>query len=326
MLLLLAAIVHGHTVERLHMVFGASFIPHPEKAAKGGEDAYFFNDALGIFGVSDGVGGSASPTVDPGEYSREMLRRCHKVQSEGDRPSTLPACVRAAAEEQIELGGSATLLLGKLEQRRSDAQYEYSLRLLNLGDSGALVLRPAFRTFRKGKVLWPRVLLRTADQQHYFNCPFQTSAEDFETAGERADQVSTEVRDGDILVAATDGVLDNLYDKNLQVAVARCLPGLRATDPKEAQAAVDELAKVIAKEANAVGLREGEPFRTPFMDHAADEGYRFVGGKLDDVAVVCAVVRCGEQPPPRIGNNFLGAEGVVVPTTAAMAKEAAPTE
>lgn len=34
----------------LHVVFGAHNIPHPEKAGKGGEDAFFFDDRLGIFG------------------------------------------------------------------------------------------------------------------------------------------------------------------------------------------------------------------------------------------------------------------------------------
>ena len=31
---------------------------------------------------------------------------------------------------------------------------------------------------------------------------------------------------------------------------------------------------------------------------------RYPGGKLDDVAVVCGVVRSGERPPPREGHNF----------------------
>ena len=59
----------------LHVMFGGAAIPHPDKLQKGGEDAFFFNDGESSFGVADGVGGSASETVDPGRFSREMLRR-----------------------------------------------------------------------------------------------------------------------------------------------------------------------------------------------------------------------------------------------------------
>ena len=37
-----------------------------------------------------------------------------------------------------------------------------------------------------------------------------------------------------------------------------------------------------------------------FEEAAAREGYRFAGGKLDDVAVVCGVVRPGAQPAERV--------------------------
>ena len=43
-------------------------IPHPDKAYRGGEDAYFANNQLLI--VADGVGGWADYGVDPGFYSR----------------------------------------------------------------------------------------------------------------------------------------------------------------------------------------------------------------------------------------------------------------
>ena len=37
----------------------------PSKAAKGGEDAFFCDEAKGTFGVADGVGGSASAFARP---------------------------------------------------------------------------------------------------------------------------------------------------------------------------------------------------------------------------------------------------------------------
>jgi hypothetical protein len=100
---------------QLHIVFGAAGIPHPEKADRGGEDAYFADDAHGAFGVADGVGGSASATVDPGLFSREMLRRCHEaLRSSGDERPPLTHALQAAAAQKLTLGGSSTLLVGQV--------------------------------------------------------------------------------------------------------------------------------------------------------------------------------------------------------------------
>jgi len=317
MMLLVLLGVRSHVVaDRLHVVFGAAAIPHPAKVQKGGEDAFFFDDRQGMFGVADGVGGSASAGVDPGAFSREMLQRCHAVAS-----GSLVDTLRLAADRRLVAGGSSTLLLGQLDASSDPTGSTRTLRLLNLGDSGAMILRPAWRNFRRGgKQLWPRVVLRTQDQQHFFNCPYQADAETFDGVGRQADTLSADVQDGDVFIAATDGVLDNLFDPALQTLVARSLPGLREKDPVAAQTAVDALAKAIAEQANAAGLREDDPeLRTPFMVAAAQEGLQFAGGKLDDVAVVCGVVRCGEAPPPRVGHNFGSGEqgdmrGVVVST------------
>lgn len=330
----------------LHLVFGAASIPHPEKAAKGGEDAFFCDDATGAFGVADGVGGSARDGVDPGQFSRELLRVCRaavldgwasddgteaRPAAEGGAGLPLPRALSTAAAQPITLGGSSTLLLGQLQPRTN------ILRVLNLGDSGAMLLRPSSRRFRAGNFMWPRVALRTHDQTHYFNCPYQVAAEDFAQVPARVDELCAVVRAGDVLVAATDGVLDNLFDEALQMEVARSLPELRATDPAAVQAAVDALAQSIARAAHETGKREDEEgLHTPFEVAASKEGYEFLGGKLDDVAVVCAVVReaaaANQCPPPRSLDNFGDApssegaahgEGVVTPTKSGASSDTA---
>ncbi len=45
-------------------------IPHPEKAHKGGEDAYYVSS--NILAVADGVGGWADQGIDPGLYSKKL--------------------------------------------------------------------------------------------------------------------------------------------------------------------------------------------------------------------------------------------------------------
>ena len=47
-------------------------IPHPEKVAKGGEDACYSNES--IIAVADGVGGWADHGVDPGLYSKKLCK------------------------------------------------------------------------------------------------------------------------------------------------------------------------------------------------------------------------------------------------------------
>lgn len=285
----------------LHLVFGSHTIPHPEKASTGGEDAFFADDASGTFGVADGVGGSARDGVDPGLFSREMLRHCRRSLSSDAAPGSaapLRRALGAAAVGVGGLGGSSTVLLGQLSA-------DHSLRLLNLGDSGAMLLRPSRRRFPSGTFLWPRVVLRTFDQTHYFNCPYQVAADDFARAADAADELCVRARDGDVLVAATDGVLDNLFDAAIQVQVAQRAAELRDPRAASAQRAVDALAAALAEEASAAGHREDDKeLRTPFSEAALQEGYRFDGGKLDDVAVVCAVVRQGERPPARRMDNF----------------------
>jgi len=242
------------------------------------------------------------------------VQRCHCVIAAdcGDDAAvpTLPQVLTTASEKPLSLGGSCTLLLGQLDVQTR------CLRVFNYGDSGAILFRPEVRKFRAGKLLWPRIVLRSSDQTHFFNCPYQVSSDNFGAAViERADELSAVVRDGDIVLAATDGVLDNLYDSALQAAVLRALPLLRTSDAAVVQSGVDMLAEEIAAQAHAIGLREDEEgLRTPFMEAAAKEGFRFSGGKLDDVAVVCGLVRTGQRPPTaRLGPNF-ASKGVVQPT------------
>lgn len=301
---MLALLVLPGRAGALHIVFGAHNIPHPAKVSRGGEDAFFFDDRLGIFGIADGVGGSR--TGDPGAFSREILRRCHTTASmpDGSGMPMMTEALRIASKAPIALGGSTTLLLGQLEAGTNN------LRLLNLGDSGAMLLRPSLRSFgddESYKVLFPRTVLRSHDQSHFFNCPYQANARNFEGVTEELDELSTPVREGDVVIAATDGVLDNLFDRELQACVSEHLHVLMGDDAGAAQQSISLLAKSIAERAAAIGLRKGDAgISTPFMQAAAEEGYDFRGGKLDDVALVCGVVRRGEPPGLRFVHNFNG--------------------
>jgi protein phosphatase PTC7 len=111
-----------------------------------------------------------------------------------------------------------------------------------------------------------------------------------------------------VLIAASDGVLDNLFDMELQACVSEQLKVLTGADPVAAQDALSCLADSIAERACAVGLRKNDPaLNTPWKQESKKEGRVAQGGKLDDVAIVCGVVREGERPLGlRVSHNFDG--------------------
>lgn len=73
----------------------------------------------------------------------------------------------------------------------------------NIGDSGFIVVREG------------QIIHRSEEQQHYFNTPFQLSLPPpgqnvLSDSPESADTLSFPVRNGDVILAATDGVFDNV--------------------------------------------------------------------------------------------------------------------
>merc|ERR1719382_2131572 len=107
---------------------------------------------------------------------------------------------------------------------------------------------------------------------------------------EAPDYVRVSVRSGDLLVAATDGVFDNLFDHQVQAIVARHLGGAwrtRASVVPQLQG----LATSIVKQAQRIGLQEDQKeVITPFALAAHSEGLPFRGGKLDDTTAVVGLV------------------------------------
>jgi len=278
----------------LRLAFAAACLPHPDKVKRGGEDGYFACSASRSFGVADGVGGWADNGVDPGEFARQLLRHSHKGirKSPSDSESDLQKALLDAAtklyDEQIQ--GGSTALLGQL--------CGTTLTILNLGDSGAMLLRPALRRppGADHHVLFPRVVFRSSDQTHYFNCPYQYGSSS--PPSEVPDIVRIRVRHGDLVIAATDGVFDNMFDHQVQALVANHLAMPWGTG-KEVAPHLADLAMGIAKQAQRIGLAEDDKDAiTPFALAAYSEGLSFRGGKLDDTTVVIGLVTNKENAPP----------------------------
>mmetsp|Transcript_56736 Transcript_56736/g.99207 ORF Transcript_56736/g.99207 Transcript_56736/m.99207 type:complete len:354 (+) Transcript_56736:50-1111(+) len=275
----------------LRLDFAAACLPHPDKVKRGGEDGYFACPSSSSFGIADGVGGWACTGVDPGAFARHLLRFAYEGiirtprGTEADLQQALWTSSARLTETQTQ--GGSTALLGQLNKD--------TISILNLGDSGVILLRPALRTppGSDQPLLFPRVVFRSSDQTHYFNCPYQLGSSS--APAEVPDLIHVRVRIGDLVIAATDGVFDNLFDHQVQAIVARHLGNAWRRGDK-VQPHLQGLAASIAKQAQRIGQQEDvKDIITPFALSAHSEGLTFRGGKLDDTTIVIGLVCNGDE-------------------------------
>jgi len=258
---------------------GVAVLPHPAKAATGGEDASFTRD--GCYAVFDGVGGWASKGVDAGAFSRalaanaanalDMIRSSMPYNAESvfeDLEMSLDAGLA-----EIELKGSTTACMLSISPDGRVGNF------LNVGDSGFHIFRPSQDGTRS-----MLLLAKSEIQQHEFNYPFQLSSwaanvakRDMPSDGER---YVHDLLPGDVILLSSDGVLDNLFDEQ----IATILDGWGG-------ASAADIAAVIAKRARECSLGDTEV--TPWtVSLAAERGTTEVEtrGKVDDVTVLAVKV------------------------------------
>ncbi|GAB0496862.1 hypothetical protein MMPV_008183 [Pyropia vietnamensis] len=236
----------------LTLASAAASSPAPYKKGAG-EDAWFIvDDAAGVF---DGVGGWASQGVDAGVYARALASgTAAGVRSRG--PTGVAAALADAVAGADMLGSSTAAVIGL------DAAAG-SLVGCNLGDSGVRVIRGG------------AVVYRSAEQQYSFNFPAQVSAAD-RGALAVAEPIAFGVEEGDWVLLATDGLLDNMWEAELLRLVAEA--GGEAAKP----AALAE-----AVRSRAVELSQMDNYESPFSWGAKQAGMRYpTQGKPDDVTVV----------------------------------------
>ncbi|CAN6324150.1 unnamed protein product [Urochloa humidicola] len=241
---------------------GAAILPHPSKVATGGEDAYFIA-GNGWFGVADGVGQWSFQGINAGLYARELMDGCKKFITENQGAADLrPEQILSKAADEAHSPGSSTVLVA-----RFDGQV---LQASNIGDSGFLVIRNG------------EVYERSKPMVYGFNFPLQIEKGDDPL--KLVQNYTIDLEEGDVIVTATDGLFDNVYEHEVTAIISKSL---------EADLKPTEIAVHLAAKAQEVG-RSGAG-RSPFSDAALSVGYLgFSGGKLDDIAVVVSIVRTSE--------------------------------
>ncbi|XP_073284321.1 probable protein phosphatase 2C 55 isoform X2 [Primulina huaijiensis] len=247
------------TGRTLRLKSGSCYLPHPDKEETGGEDAHFICTDKPAIGVADGVGGWADLGVNAGYYARELMSNSVNAVQVEPRGSIDPARVLAKAHASTKAKGSSTACIIALTDQ--------GLHAINLGDSGFMVVRDGCTVFR------------SPVQQHDFNFTYQLESGDAGDLPSSGQVFTVPVAPGDVIIAGTDGLFDNLYNNDIAAVVVHAL---------RAGLAPQVTAQKIAALARQRALDKDR--QTPFSAAAQEAGFRYYGGKLDDITVVVSYI------------------------------------
>ncbi|KAK8627037.1 hypothetical protein V6N13_134666 [Hibiscus sabdariffa] len=256
----------GRTLEReeiptagFFLYSGAALLPNPTKALAGGEDAYFIAHQNWL-GVADGVGQWSLEGISVGVYAKELIENCERIVSDRNGvPITDPIEVLNRAAANTQSCGSSTVLAAYFDDR--------ALHVANIGDSGFMIIRNG------------AVFKRSSPMLYEFNFPVQIEKGDHPS--DFVEVYRIELDENDVIITATDGLFDNLYEKDIASIVFKSLQeNLRP----------QEIAELLATRAQEVG--QLSLVRSPLSDEVQAAGYvGYRGRKLDDVTVIVSLVK-----------------------------------
>ncbi|KAK8562725.1 hypothetical protein V6N13_018708 [Hibiscus sabdariffa] len=256
----------GTTLEReeiptagFFLYSGAALLPNPTKAFAGGEDAYFIAHQNWL-GVADGVGQWSLEGISVGVYAKELIENCERIVSDRNGvPKTDPVEVLNRAAANTQSCGSSTVLAAYFDDR--------ALHVANIGDSGFMIIRNG------------AVFKRSSPMLYEFSFPVQIEKGDHPS--DFVEVYRIDLDENDVIITATDGLFDNLYEKDIASIVFKSLQeNLRP----------QEIAELLATRAQEVG--QLSLVRSPLSDEVQAAGYvGYRGGKLDDVTVIVSLVK-----------------------------------
>ncbi|KAK2657258.1 hypothetical protein Ddye_010310 [Dipteronia dyeriana] len=243
----------------LKLLSGSCYLPHPAKEETGGEDAHFICVDEQAIGLADGVGGWADVGVDAGLFSRELMSHSVAAIQEEPKGHVDPAKVLEKAHSFTKAKGSSTACIIALTSK--------GIHAINLGDSGFIVVRDGCTVFQ------------SPVQQHGFNFTYQLESGNTGDLPSSGQVFTIPVAPGDVIVAGTDGLFDNLYNNEVTAVVIHAVRA--GLGPQVTAQKIAALARQRALDKNR---------QTPFSTAAQDAGFRYYGGKLDDITVVVSYI------------------------------------
>ncbi|KAK9773681.1 putative 5-azacytidine resistance protein azr1 [Seiridium cardinale] len=296
------------------------------KRPASGQDAFFIarvgdTNAVAL-AVADGVGGWEESGVDPADFSHGfcdyMALAAYEHKPGVSPPLTAKGLMQkgydcVCSDKSIHAGGSTACV--------AIATDDGKLEVANLGDSGFIHLRlNAVHNY-------------SDPQTHAFNTPYQLSVVPASMLARAAafggaqlcdypkdsDVTTHSLKHGDILVFASDGLWDNVFNQDILKLTSRIMTGSGAWKSSEGGIrVVDDLAPFtqaedsaqkpvtlqaaiavdIALTAKALSLNQriDGPFAKEVQKYYPQEDWH--GGKVDDICVVVVVVSEEGKTPP----------------------------
>jgi protein phosphatase PTC7 len=182
-----------------------------------------------------------------------------------------------ATSEPNQWQGTTTVTGAHLHYKKSDPEAPPTplLYVTNLGDSQVLVLRPKDS----------EVVYKTKEQWHWFDCPRQLGTNSPDTPRENAVMDKVEIEENDVILAMTDGVIDNLWEheiiENVVESIRKWESGQGGASTGDRHGGAGGGMRFVADELmKAAKVIATDPFaESPFMEHAVEEGLPMEGGK-----------------------------------------------
>ena len=265
-----------------------------------GEDAFIAHRKM--IAVADGVGGWASRGVSSKEFSERLMKEARSlfVSAQTLHPLDLVEDASAIVRRHVQYGSTtccAAMLTrstiftraesGKTlppseptpPMKGSSEELVSNLYVANIGDSGLMVVRDG------------AIVFTSKETNHGFNFPKQIAC-----SGGGNDSMANDgwsgvfrVRPRDVVVAATDGVWDNLKASSAAAIVAKHLS--RCSEEAAESRCGAEIAAEIVRAAAANGTG-----RSLIPWNIKNRYFGMVGGKPDDTTVVVGVIKTSGYP------------------------------
>jgi protein phosphatase PTC7 len=183
-----------------------------------------------------------------------------------------------ATSEPNQWQGTTTATGAQLHFQKRDSNPKAPttplLYVTNLGDSQVLVLRP-----RDSELVY-----KTTEQWHWFDCPRQLGTNSPDTPRENAVMDMVEIEENDVVLAMSDGVIDNLWEheiiENVVTSIRKWESGEGGQSTGDRHGGAGGGMKFVAEELmKAAKVIATDPFaESPFMEHAVEEGLAMEGG------------------------------------------------